>query len=189
MARAAAYSRSRVRTLRSVGGSSSLLRERGRAVSGETWPGRSPRRSWATPASRLRSPGTASLVRPRPRRRHPLPPPSVGPGALQRRHGGREPVCAGAGCGAFLALSGAQPPEAAGPGGRCYGNRAPRRKGLGQGMACGSSEWRGAARPLLRAAGSLRGLWGAGGRGEPFSGSSFAGSPGVRWCPPGREPV
>lgn len=92
----------------------------GRAVSGETGPGRSPPRVPSTPtptppAFRLRSSGRASAARPR---RHPLPlpPPSVGPGALQRRGGGREPVCAGAGCGAFLALSGAQPPEAAGAG-------------------------------------------------------------------------
>lgn len=61
---------------------------------------------------------------------NPSPPPSVTPGALQRRQrtrGGVRAACACAGCGAFLALSGAQPPEAAGAGGCCYGNRAARR--------------------------------------------------------------
>lgn len=84
------------------------------------------------PASPLRSPGRAA----RPRH-HPRPPSSLSPGALRRRRGGREPICACAGCGAFLALSGAQPPEAAGTGGRCYGDRPRRREGAGPGQGPG----------------------------------------------------
>lgn len=64
---------------------------------------------------------------PAPHKGSPSPAASSGPGVPQQRCGGREPLCACAGCSAFLALSGAQPPEAAGPRGRYHGNGASRR--------------------------------------------------------------
>lgn len=184
--RAAARSPARLRAWRSVGGGSSSLREKGGAVSGETWPRRLPRGSGAP---RCLSPPLLrhGLPSPVPAATPVLPQPAGGPGELLRRRGCRQPVCAGAGCGGFLALSGAQPPEAAGQGGRCYGNRAGRREGVRPGhglrrrrrgrLGCGDAS--ASAAGSLPALGRSRGEPGSGGRpGPALSGALVLG--GVR---------